>query len=90
MAYQGYVVMFGQGYWLFVKRLSSGRFNWWPQNEKSSSINITPAQLHLLIWNGNLMQAHTAPQWRKIIPIHINLKKVADINHQPSAITIEH
>jgi transposase len=59
----------GQGFWLFVKRLSRGRFNWWPQNEKTSSINITPAQLHLLIWNGNLMQAHTAPQWRKIIPI---------------------
>ncbi len=58
----------GQGYWLFVKRLSRGRFNWWPQNEKTSSINITPAQLHLLIWNGNPMHAGTAPEWRNITP----------------------
>ncbi|NIM13316.1 MAG: IS66 family insertion sequence element accessory protein TnpB [Candidatus Aminicenantes bacterium] len=55
----------GQGFWLYVKRLSSGRFNWWPQNEKTPSINLTPAQLHLLIWNGNLPDARTpltAPQ----------------------------
>jgi transposase len=60
----------GQGFWLFVKRLSSGRFDWWPnpKDEKTSSINITPAQLHLLIWNGNLMHASTAPEWRKITP----------------------
>ena len=58
----------GQGFWLFVKRLSRGRFNWWPQNEETSSINITPAQLHLLIWNGNLLQARTSPEWRKITP----------------------
>jgi hypothetical protein len=58
----------GQGFWLFVKRLSSGRFHWWPQDEKTPSINITPAQLHLLIWNGNPLQAHTAPEWREIIP----------------------
>ncbi len=61
----------GQGYWLFVKRLSSGRFNWWPKNEKTSSINLTPAQLHLLIWNGNLLDermALTSPQWKNITP----------------------
>jgi transposase len=58
----------GQGFWLYMKRLSSGRFNWWPQNEKTASINITPAQLHLLIWNGNLLHARTAPEWRNITP----------------------
>ena len=58
----------GQGFWLFVKRLSSGRFTWWPKDEKTTSINITPTQLHLLIWNGNPLQAHTSPEWRKIIP----------------------
>lgn len=66
----------GQGYWLFVKRLSSGRFNWWPQNEKTLSINITPAQLHLLIWNGNLLHARTAPDWRNITPAEKNCDHV--------------
>lgn len=63
----------GQGFWLYVKRLSSGRFNWWPKNEKTSSINITPAQLHLLIWNGNPVDVGTrtpltAPPWKNITP----------------------
>jgi hypothetical protein len=72
----------GQGFWLYVKRLSSGKFNWWPnsnslaQNEKTSSINLTPAQLHFLIWNGNLADAHmrtpltalNTPQWKNITP----------------------
>jgi hypothetical protein len=75
----------GQGFWLFIKRLSKGRFKWWPKNEKTSSINITPAQLHLLIWNGNPMHAGTAPEWRKINPtVNCKLKKVVNINQQPA------
>jgi transposase len=78
----------GQGFWLYVKRLSSGKFNCWPnsnpnslpQNEKASSISLTPAQLHLLIWNGNLPDANAdarirtpltalnTPQWKNITP----------------------
>jgi hypothetical protein len=46
------------GYWLFIKRLSTGRFNWWPQNETTPSINITPVQLHLLIWNWEKFYNH--------------------------------
>jgi hypothetical protein len=85
----------GQGFWLYVKRLSSGKFNWWPnpnpdpnsnslpQNEQATSINLTPAQLYLLIWNGNLpdadelmrlrirtpLTALNTPQWRSITPV---------------------
>ncbi len=78
----------GQGFWLYVKRLSSGKFNWGPnpnsnslpRNEKTTSINLTPAQLYLLIWNGNLpdadelmhlrmpLTALNTPQWRSITP----------------------
>jgi transposase len=68
----------GQGFWLYVKRLSSGRFNWWPQNEKNPSINLTPAQLHLLIWNGNLPDARTpltSPPWKNITPAAQPAKK---------------
>jgi transposase len=28
----------GQGYWLFVKRLSSGRFSWWPNPQDECTI----------------------------------------------------
>ncbi len=72
----------GQGFWLYVKRLSSGRFNWWPpQNEKTTSINLTPAQLHVLIWNGNLLDTRTpltsltTPQWKNITPVDQPAKK---------------
>jgi len=75
------IVYDGQGFWLYVKRLSSGRFNWWPQDEKTTSINLTPAQLHLLIWNGNLPDAHdprtplTSPPWKNITPAAQPAKK---------------
>lgn len=58
----------GQGFWLYEKRLSSGRFHWWPADKETSTINLTPAQLYQLIWNGNPRLAETSPQWRNITP----------------------
>jgi transposase len=56
----------GQGFWLCQKRLSQGRFAWWPQ---TSGIGIVPVQaheLHLLLWNGDPSRAATAPMWRAL------------------------
>ena len=39
----------GQGFWLFKKRLSKGKFQWWPDTQSS----IDARQLHTLFWNGN-------------------------------------
>ena len=43
----------GQGFWLCVKRLSKGRFSWWPKPEDSDAEIILEAhQLQTLLWNG--------------------------------------
>jgi transposase len=56
----------GQGYWLCQKRLSQGRFGWWPGRETPSPCRLEPAQLHLLLWNGDPLRTQTAPLWRPI------------------------
>jgi transposase len=55
----------GQGFWLCQKRLSKGKFKWFPDLTDSKALNFTAQQLQLLIWNGN-PNTHTAPLWRKI------------------------
>lgn len=58
----------GQGYWLCQKRLSQGRFNWWPGPGSQRTLAVDVHQLQLLLWNGNPSQAPTAPMWRAIAP----------------------
>jgi len=55
----------GQGFWLCQKRLSKGRFRWWPDKKNSKALIFEAQQLQLLIWNGN-PNTHTAPLWKKI------------------------
>lgn len=59
----------GQGFWLCQKRLSSGRFQWWPKQEQSHSNILAVHELQLLLWNGNPCGAYVAPAW-KSIPFH--------------------
>jgi transposase len=56
----------GQGFILFQKRLSSGRFNWWPKAGEGPSLRLEAHQLQLLLWNGDPAQANTAPLWRPL------------------------
>ena len=56
----------GQGFWLCQKRLSQGRFTWWPQAGEEAACRVDPHQLHLLLWNGDPSIAQTAPLWRPI------------------------
>ena len=58
----------GQGMWLCQKRLSKGRFQWWPQNGIQPICGLDAHQLQLLLWNGNPTEAKTAPLWRRIAP----------------------
>jgi len=55
----------GQGFWLCQKRLSKGKFKWFPDLTDPKELNFTAQQLQLLIWNGN-PNTYTAPLWRKI------------------------
>jgi transposase len=58
----------GQGYWQCQKRLSHGRFRWWPQNASEPTYGLDAHQLQLLLWNGDPTAASTAPMWRRIDP----------------------
>ncbi|MHB1334824.1 MAG: IS66 family insertion sequence element accessory protein TnpB [Candidatus Humimicrobiaceae bacterium] len=54
-----------QGFWLCQKRLSRGRFKWWPDKLDLMYLPLEVHQMQLLIWNGN-PNTHTTPLWRKI------------------------
>jgi transposase len=56
----------GQGFWLCQKRLSKGRFSWWPDNSDERLRPLAVHELQVLIWNGNPRKAHVAPLWRPI------------------------
>jgi len=55
----------GQGFWLMHKRLSKGKFCWWPAGGGESKRLEVP-ELQLLLWNGNPDRAETAPPWRRV------------------------
>ena len=56
----------GQGFWLCQKRLSKGRFNWWPANANRCLKQLAVHELQLLIRNGDLSMARVAPLWKPI------------------------
>lgn len=56
----------GQGYWLCHKRLSHGKFQWWPQKGDQTVDRLAVHELQLLIWNGNPKFAKVSPLWKEI------------------------
>lgn len=56
----------GQGFWLLHKRLSKGKFDWWPEKLDSNSVELAAYELQLLIWNGNPTKCEVSEYWRKI------------------------
>jgi transposase len=56
----------GQGFWLFQKRLSKGRFKWWPNKKDRNSMILLVHELQLLMWNGDPESVQTASFWKKI------------------------
>jgi transposase len=56
----------GQGFWLCQKRLSRGRFRWWPKDSSGKIRHLIAHELQLLIWNGNPAEAGVAPLWKKL------------------------
>lgn len=55
----------GQGFWLCQKRLSHGRFRWWPSGEESSA-SLQAHELQVLLRGGDPSAIHAAPQWRRV------------------------
>ena len=55
----------GQGYWLAQKRLSKGKFVWWPEgSEAAKSLEAYEAQL--LMAAGDVSRVRAAPMWRRV------------------------
>jgi len=56
----------GQGFWLCHKRLSQGRFAWWPKDAAGASRDLLAHELQLLLWNGDPGRANAQPAWRPV------------------------
>jgi len=56
----------GQGFWLCQKRLSQGRFRWWPDKGDLQAQRLAALELQLLLWNGNPADAPVDAMWKKI------------------------
>lgn len=54
-----------QGYCLYQKKLSSGKYQHWPRSP-TDLVSLTPAQLHVLLDNGNPKTVETEPPWRPL------------------------
>ena len=57
----------GQGFWLCHKRLSQGRFPWWP-SDVGDAQQLVAHQLLVLLAAGNPTRTGTIPDWRPVGP----------------------
>jgi transposase len=55
----------GQGFWLCQKRMSKGRFRWWPRAGTATK-TLDAHELQVLLQGGNPAAAKGAPAWRQL------------------------
>jgi transposase len=58
----------GQGFWNCHKRLSLGRFGWWPSAVDENAKTLAAHQLHVLLRAGDPEGTKAAPDWRPLLP----------------------
>ncbi len=56
----------GQGFWLCQKRLSRGRFRYWPRADGTVRRELLAHQLQVLLAGGDPEATRAAPQWRPV------------------------
>jgi transposase len=58
----------GQGFWLAQKRLSKGRFRWWPEGRSPHEVarSLAAHQLQVLLAAGDASATQAAPGWRPV------------------------
>ena len=58
----------GQGFWLAQKRLSKGRFRWWPEGRNTREVarSLAAHQLQVLLAAGDTTAIQAAPAWRPV------------------------
>jgi transposase len=56
----------GQGFWLCQKRLSSGRFRYWPTSRDQALSALEAHELSVLLRGGDPASTQAAPTWRDL------------------------
>lgn len=56
----------GQGFWICHKRLSRGKFRWWPAGATGVARILEAHQLHVLLSAGDPDATQAAPAWRRV------------------------
>ena len=56
----------GQGFWLCHKRLSQGRFRWWPTVSDSPALSLQAYELQVLLRGGDPNTVKGIPDWRSV------------------------
>jgi hypothetical protein len=62
----------GQGFWLAHKRLSAGRFRWWPSAEgteggtEGRGARLRAHELQVLLFGGDPRATKAPPEWRRV------------------------
>jgi transposase len=56
----------GQGFWLCQKRLSEGKFRYWPGRGGEVQHEMLAHQLQVLLVGGDPDGTRAAPQWRRL------------------------
>lgn len=55
----------GQGFWLCHKRLSAGRFRWWPTSADAGA-SLRAHELQVLLCGGDPSATGAPPDWRRV------------------------
>jgi transposase len=61
------IIYDGQGFWLFMKRLSEGKFMYWPNDiGDGKCAEMLSRELSVLLWNGDPKRVLMRDDWKKI------------------------
>jgi transposase len=61
------VVYDGQGFWLFMKRLSEGKFRYWPKSsDDKAHVQMLSRELSVLMWNGDPKRVLMSGDWKRV------------------------
>lgn len=58
----------GQGFWIFHKRLSTGKFRFWPARAGEAVTALAAHELQVLLCAGDPSATRAAPAWRPVTP----------------------
>jgi transposase len=69
----------GGGYWLCLRRISSGKIRWWPQAGKPLH-PLQARELAVLLYNGLPDRADFGQDWKRIDPVVFNQAARASVS----------